>query len=141
MMCVMTLHVPYDMTSVVCARHRARQQSALPLPPQPPPPPLACVAPRAPRRDRPRPMSRSTRGGLEPHLGGPGRESNPQRRRKFGDGRQARANQNSCSEQSCENHTWSRKFIPENVRDSTILVHKMHPGSTALNVSKYVCKN
>ena len=96
---MMTLCAPCDVTSVVCARHRVRHWSALPPPPQPPPSPLACVAPRAPKRDRPRPMSRSTRGGLEPHLGDPEGESNPQRRRKFGDGHQARKNKYSCSKQ------------------------------------------
>ena len=47
------------MTLVVRACHRTRHQLALPPPPQPPPPPLACATPRAPRRDRPRPMSTS----------------------------------------------------------------------------------
>ena len=73
----MTLLAPCVVISGMCMRYIARHQSAMSPPPQPPPPPLVCVAPRAPRWDRPRPMSRSTRGGLSSSISGnPEEESN-----------------------------------------------------------------
>ena len=83
---------PHTVTSDMRERHRACHQSALPSPPPPPPPPTARLRRTAcAGRDRPRPMLRSARGGLEPHLGGPGRGIEPStspmyRRRPLGPG-------------------------------------------------------